>query len=301
MWSLMLHNILPSLEPADFKVLKVLDRYLGRFEYVPIEVIESRVRLSPKKVMKSLMKLSEIKAVIKGGAGNRGYRLTYLGLDLLAVNLLAKKEIITHLGPPIGVGKESEIYLAKLREGPEAAIKFYRIGRISFQKVVRVRDYLTDEANWLIRSKTAAEREYKALKDLMRFTRHVPKVFGWSKHAVVMEYLQGVELHKLRDLPKPREVLMDLLSVLRVAYKQLGIVHGDLSEYNVIVSEGSWEPYIIDWPQYLYIHDPRHEDVLRRDVWNLIKFFKRRYGVNVELDAALRYVKGESYGEWETP
>ncbi len=292
----MIQRLIQKLKPIDFKVLKILDRYLGKYEYVPLELIDSKICEGSKRVMESLMRLTDLRAVIKGGMMNRGYRLTYIGLDLLAVHLLAKKKVLTHIGPPIGVGKESEIYLAKSSQGFEVAVKFYRIGRISFQKVSRVRDYLLDQASWLIRSKTAAEREYKALKDLMKYTEYVPRVFGWSKHAVVMQYLRGIELYKLRELPNPREILDKLLEVLRIAYTRLGIVHGDLSEYNVVIVENTWDPYIIDWPQYLYLDDPRCDEFLRKDVLRVVKFFKRRYGVEVEPNAALQYVKGESDG-----
>ncbi len=289
----MLQEIVGELSPADLKVLRVLDLMLNRYSYVPLEIIEKRSRLSPKQLMRVVARLTELKAIVKGGANNRGYRITYLGLDLLALYSLTHKGLVAYIGPLLGVGKESEVYSAKLSDGVDALIKFYRIGRISFQKVVRFRGYLVDKTDWLIRSKIAAEREFKALQMLHHYTSYVPKVYGWNRHAVVMARIEGIELYKCRELPEPDMLLKRILSVVREAYLKVGIVHGDLSEYNILVSRDLRTPYIIDWPQYLYRDDPAHFKILERDVNQLIKFFKRRYKVVLSLERALKYVKGE--------
>lgn len=284
-----------SLNRTDYRVLRLLDRLLPQYEYVPVETIERRTKIAPKVLARRLDNMHRLKVIARNPAPRPGYRLTYLGLDCLAIRTLVDRNVITHLGPRIGMGKESEIYLAKNADGMVVALKLYKIGRISFQKVVRVRDYLTDEVNWLIRSKVAAEREYKALLDLRRHTAYVPKAFGWNRHAVVTEFINGVELYRYREAVDPLSMLRKILEVIRAAYNAVGIVHGDLSEYNVIVDvEADETPYVIDWPQYVYRDDPRAMELLRRDTRYVIKFFKRRYGVDLDVDQALRYVKGEA-------
>lgn len=286
-----------ALDKADYRILRLLDRLLPQYEYVPVEVIERRTKVPPKVLARRLDKLHKLKVIARSPAPRLGYRLTYLGLDCLAIRTLVDRNIITHLGPQIGMGKESEIYLAKNAEGNVVALKLYKIGRVSFQKVVRVRDYLADEVNWLLRSKVAAEREYKALLDLRKYTKYVPEVYGWNRHAVVTEFINGIELYRYREAKDPLGMLQRILEVVRIAYNDVGIVHGDLSEYNVIVDVESGEiPYIIDWPQYVYRDDPRSIELLRRDTYYIIKFFKRRYGVELDVDRALRYVKGETDG-----
>lgn len=291
----LLANTCKSLDKTDYRILRLLDRLLAQYEYVPVEIIEKRTKIPPKVLAKRLDKLHKIKVIARSPAPRLGYRLTYLGLDCLAIRTLVDRNVITHLGPQIGMGKESEIYLAKNAEERVVALKLYKIGRVSFQKVVRVRDYLTDEVNWLIRSKVAAEREYKALLDLSKYTRYVPKAFGWNRHAVVTEFINGVELYRYREASDPLNMLRKILEVIRVAYNDVGIVHGDLSEYNIIVDVEAGEiPYIIDWPQYVYRDDPRAPALLRRDTNYVVKFFKRRYGVELDVEQALRYVKGET-------
>ncbi len=284
-----------KLGKDDFKVLRVLDSLLGRYEYVPLDIIERRSALPPLRLTRALDRLSKVKAIVRRPTPKVSYRITYIGLDLLAVYSLSRKDAIAFLGTKIGTGKESEIYIAKDSSGRLLAIKFYKIGRVSFQKVKRVRQYLVDEPNWMIRSKIAAEREFKALKDLSKYTDFVPKVYAWDRHAVVMDYIKGIELYRYKVALKPESILLKILDVLRKAYLNVGIVHGDLSEYNIVVSiEGDEEvPYIIDWPQYVYRDDPQHEVYLRRDVEHLLKFFKRRYRITIDVERAIRYVRGE--------
>ncbi len=289
-----------GLDRDCFTVLKILDSMLGKYEYVPLEIIERKSKLPPKVLARVLTKLNKIKAIIRTLTPKTGYRLTYIGLDLLALYSLSNAGVIAYLGTKVGMGKESEIYIAKNPEGQLLAVKFYKIGRVSFQKVKRVRSYLVDEANWMIRSKVTAEREYKALKDLIKFTPYVPKTYGWNRHAVVLSYISGIELYRYKVAIDPKGLLEKILSALREAYLHVGIVHGDLSEYNIVVSmEGDNEvPYIIDWPQYVYRDDPNHEALLRRDVEYVLKFFKRRYRVNIDVERAIKYVRGEAERLW---
>ncbi len=289
-----------GLDRDCFTVLRVLDSMLGKYEYVPLEIIERKSKLPPKVLARVLTKLNKIKAIIRTLTPKTGYRLTYIGLDLLALHSLSNAGVIAYLGTKVGMGKESEIYIAKNPEGQLLAVKFYKIGRVSFQKVKRVRSYLVDEANWMIRSKVTAEREYEALKDLIKFTPYVPKTYGWNRHAVVLSYISGIELYRYKVAIDPKGLLEKILSTLREAYLHVGIVHGDLSEYNIVVSiEGDDEvPYIIDWPQYVYRDDPNHVALLRRDVEYVLKFFKRRYRVNIDVERAIKYVRGEAEKPW---
>ena len=282
------------LTEEHFKVLHVLDSMLERYSYVPIEIIERRTKIPPKKLFRALNDLINIRSIIKGNIGQNGYRLTYKGLDLLAIYVLTHKGIISYIGPPLGFGKESDLYYARTSSNRDVVIKFYRIGRTSFQKVSRVRDYLVNESNWLIRSKIAAEREYRALRELSGYTLYVPNVYGWSKHALVMQRIKGVELQKYRYARDPIKILKRILEVIKIAYLKVGIVHGDLSEYNIVIDISDDEtPYVIDWPQYVYISDPKHAKALNKDIDRLLSFFRRRYEVIISSEVVLKYVKGE--------
>ncbi|MEM0326948.1 MAG: RIO1 family regulatory kinase/ATPase, partial [Desulfurococcaceae archaeon] len=74
------------------------------------------------------------------------------------------------------------------------------------------------------------------------------------------------------------------------AYHKASIVHGDLSEYNILVRKQDEVPFIIDWPQYVYRDDPQAVDLLKRDVSYVVKFFSKTYGVELKINEALDYV-----------
>ncbi len=285
-----------KLVDRDFKVLQVIEREMPRYEYVPVEVIERRLRMPSSHVALSLQKLNQLKLVRRRLGEYVGYTLTYMGLDVLALHSLVERGILHALGDKLGVGKESDVYSGLTPSGQRVIVKFHRLGRTSFQRFVRVRTYVADKPyhSKLEVAKIAGQREFKALQELSRVGALVPKPIGYSRHAVVAEYLEGVELYEYREAMDPESMLLDILETLRKAYVDVGIVHGDLSEYNIlVVVEGDREkPYIIDWPQYVEREHPSAEELLRRDVEYVARFFRKRYGVEVDLEKAVKYVKG---------
>jgi RIO kinase 1 len=69
-----------------------------------------------------------------------------------------------------------------------------------------------------------------------------------------------------------------------------GLVHGDLSEYNLVVHEG--ELAVLDLGQAVTVHHPNYRDFLERDCANVANFFARQ-GVEVTADELLSFVSGE--------
>lgn len=60
-----------------------------------------------------------------------------------------------------------------------------------------------------------------------------------------------------------------------------GIVHGDLSEYNILY----WNsiPYIIDFPQSIDIRtNPYVRDLLERDIRNVCAYFMKYFPIDIE-------------------
>ncbi len=286
-----------KLVREDFKVLSVLERELSRYEYVPVEVIERRTRLPSTKVHLSLAKLNQLKLVRRRLGSYTGYTLTWMGLDVLALHSLVERGIVYALGDKLGVGKESDVYSALSPSGDRLIVKLHRLGRTSFQRIVRLRPYLRDKpwASWMLAAKIAGEREYKALVELYAAKASVPRPVGYSRHAVVIEYIDGVELHEYKVAENPEHMMQVILDTLRKAYLEVEIVHGDLSEYNILVTveDGEEKLVIIDWPQYVHRDDPSAPSLLKRDIEYIAKFFRKTYGFEIDPEKALKYVKGE--------
>jgi len=283
-----------SLVEQDFKLLEVFVKFLGRYEYVPIEVVSSRISLSPKELDARLRKLVKLKILERHPTMN-AYRLRFLGLDCAALHRLVRRDVLKAIGDRVGTGKESEIYQGIASDGSVVAVKFYRIGRQSFRRVTVTRDYGVsfERGTWILRSVIAGEREVSALAALNKVgVPHVPKLYGGALHAVVIEFIDGVELYVLRELTDPKGVLRKLIETVRLAYWRARIVHGDLSEFNVIVSVRNNEevPYIIDWPQYVESEHPEALKLLERDVRYVVRFFNKRFRLSINFKDVLEYV-----------
>lgn len=61
-----------------------------------------------------------------GASLDDGYRLTYGGYDYLAMRAMTKRDTIHAVGNQIGVGKESDIYIAQDQEGNSQCLKMHR-------------------------------------------------------------------------------------------------------------------------------------------------------------------------------
>jgi RIO-like serine/threonine protein kinase len=79
---------------------------------------------------------------------------------------------------------------------------------------------------------------------------------------------------------------------LRLLFRDARLVHGDLSEYNILIAD-SGQFVFIDWPQSVSANDPGANELLTRDVSNVVKFFARKYSVFVPAQEALDFVKGK--------
>jgi RIO kinase 2 len=281
-----------SLFNEDFVVLQAMEKLHLRREYIPLSLLERVTGFHEEKLVLILSKLHSLSLVKRETVSDeKMYRLTYTGYDMIALRALVAHNVIEALGDKIGEGKESEIYEGLAPGGVHVAVKFLRLGRTSFRKTARVRDWaLRSSFSWYKQSVIAAEKEYKALRELVVHKALVPAPIGYSRHVVVIEYIDGVELYKKPELLEPSEVLTSILETLAIAYHKAQIVHGDLSEYNILVERESERPYIIDWPQYVYREDPRAGELLKRDVSYIVRFFKKNYRVDITEESALKLV-----------
>ena len=220
-----------------------------------------------------------------------GYTLNYAGYDCLAINALVKAGVLEAFGKPLGVGKEADVYDALNPKGERIAVKFHRLGRISFRQTMRKRGYTTEHASWLFQSRLAAEKEFQALRLLFPYKVAVPAPISQNRHVIAMGMIEGAELADWKQIRKPEKVLKEILRNVRKAYLKAGVIHADLSEYNVILKP-NMHILIIDWPQYVTMTHPNAKQLLTRDIKNILQYFKRKYMLKVKLKEALTYVTG---------
>lgn len=105
-----------------------------------------------------------------------------------------------------------------------------------------------------------------------------------------MSMIEGAELAETKKLKKPLRVLNEILRNVRLAYAKAGIIHADLSEYNIIVKPDE-HILIIDWPQYVTKDHPNAAELLKRDVNNVLTYFRRKFGIQKETEKVIRFVE----------
>lgn len=289
----MVLNVFRKMEPQDFRVLTAIELGMVSHEYVPFEDVLKYSSLPEEEVRYRIDRLNGFKLLRSISKPFEGYSLNYYSYDFLALNALVKAGSLEALGKPVGIGKEADVFEGLTPNGEKVIVKFHRVGRISFRQTRRARRYIADRRHisWLYQSRIAAEREYEALKTLDKICAKTPRPVAQNRHVVVMSYFSGVELVETVYIDEPRLLLKDIMDELRRIYLMAGLIHGDLSEYNIVVKENG-DFLIIDWPQFVRRGEPEFEFYLRRDLRNLLAFFQRKFGLKISLSNAIDYVTG---------
>lgn len=122
--------------------------------------------------------------------------------------------------------------------------------------------------------------EVDALHRLADAGVRVPEPFGFWEGVLLMELVtdaEGAAAPRLNDVEfTPDDARRHHATLVREVMRMLcaGIVHGDLSEFNVLLGAGG--PVIIDLPQAVDAAGNNHaQRMLLRDVANLREFFGR--------------------------
>ncbi|MDK2869969.1 MAG: kinase 2 [Pyrococcus sp.] len=280
----------PKLKDIDFRLLRAVELNMRHHKWVPLEDIARFARMDLESASYRLGKLDKLGLVIRrSDIGYIGYQLTIHGYDALAIRAFAKKGVIEAISSThIGVGKDADVYVAITPQGEKVAIKFNRIGeRTSARKAYYHSDVFADKhhKSWLYVSRLIAKKEHEALVLLSSFAK-VPKPIAWNRHAIVMEFIDGVELAELRDTDLTKEEAEEILGKVLDEYEKIvkfGIVHGDMSEFNIVITKDN-DILIIDWAQYLTCANPESLGLLKRDISVLLNAFRRRWGVKRDFE-----------------
>ncbi|KAK2978797.1 hypothetical protein RJ640_014084 [Escallonia rubra] len=175
----------------------------------------------------------------------------------------------------ISTGKEANVYHATKSDGQELAIKVYKTSVLVFKDRDRYvqgdyrfrHGYCKHNPRKMV--KTWAEKEMRNLMRLKAAGIRCPSPLLLRLHVLVMEFIgkAGWAAPRLKDaalsLDKLRECYMELIMEMRTLYQKCKLVHGDLSEYNILYYEGHL--YIIDVSQSVDLDHPHALDFLRED------------------------------------
>ncbi len=127
------------------------------------------------------------------------------------------------------------------------------------------------------------EGEYEALEKVFKLNLNTPKPISCNRHIVVMEYLRGKELAYIKQIDDPEYIFNEIIYQMRIIYQKAKIIHGDLGEFNIVISKEG-DILIIDWIQCVSSEHPNANSLLHRDIENVCNFFLKKFNVesNVE-------------------
>jgi RIO kinase 1 len=201
--------------------------------------------------------------------------------------------IIQEVVRPLMSGKEAQVYVV-VSGGEECVAKVYKEAN---QRTFKHRsDYTEGRRTRNSRDQRAMSKRTqhgrKKDEDAWRSTEvemiyrlrdagvRVPEPINFVEGVLVMELVKDTEGHaapRLGDLTyspsEARDIYQKLISEV-VRMLCAGVIHGDLSEFNVLMSRDG--PVVIDFPQSIDpTQNPNSQKLLLRDVDNLHRFLAR--------------------------
>ncbi|MFP4591288.1 MAG: RIO1 family regulatory kinase/ATPase [Halobacteriales archaeon] len=213
-----------------------------------------------------------------------------------ALYKLVQDGYLDAIGGPLSTGKEANVYLALAGERARAvvdaedvALKVYRINASDFRDMrayleadPRFRDVRGDKTRIVL---AWTRKEFANLQRAAAAGVRVPTPIAVERNALVMEFIGEDETRAKRldevEITNPAVALDVVREYMRRLYRA-GLIHGDLSEYNVLVHRG--ELVVIDVGQAITTRHPNAEEFLRRDCENVANFFANQ-GADVDADA----------------
>lgn len=128
-------------------------------------------------------------------------------------------------------------------------LKLCRLGRTSFKTVKKNRDYLEGRTqyNWLYLSRISSFKEFKFMEALYKESFPVPVPISNNRHAILMSFINGFPLQKVKSIAQP-EIGYNTLLDLVERFARNGLIHSDFNEFNIMIDK-SQKIYIIDFPQ----------------------------------------------------
>lgn len=216
---------------------------------------------------------------------------------LMTLYKMLNDGIIESVSGVISAGKEARVYYGEDPQGGKLAIKIYltmtsefRRGRLKY--IIGDPRFPSNLSDMRKIVNIWASKEYKNLKRAYEAGVNVPKPVFWRKNIVVMEFIgeDSNPAPTLKDLSEVNEEIYDeVLNQIRKLYRDAGLIHADLSEYNMFYFNE--RVILFDFAQAVVKEHPMAEEFLIRDISNVNYFFRRKGVMILDLESALSFVK----------
>ena len=219
-----------------------------------------------------------------------GRRSRYVGVEEVSLDSLradaVENGLVDEVVSVLATGKEADVYVGLWKEVP-LALKVYRLHRTPHKKKTAI-GYSVDRMGLIAANEfTILEKAYRAGVPVPTPARRVDNMF-------TMRFLgDETNAHRLKDLEldEPERYAEQAVAIIEMLLDAF-IVHGDLSEYNLLLHRD--RVFAIDFGQSVDLSSRvnrhrRFEDakpLLRRDLQNVAHYFSDH---GIEIDAQREY------------
>jgi len=199
---------------------------------------------------------------------------------------LLSNGFLTGIDGCLSTGKEANVYYAKGPGDREYAVKIFKTSILVFKD----RDkYVSGEhrfqsgyckSNPRKMVKVWAEKEMRNLRRMHAIGIPCPEPLLLKSHVLIMRFLgnEGWCAPRLKDVDLSVDELISCYATIcvdmRRMYQECNLVHGDLSEYNILWYKN--RPVIIDVSQSVDHQHPLSTEFLRKDCGNITDFFRKQ-------------------------
>ncbi|CAN0023969.1 unnamed protein product, partial [Phaeothamnion confervicola] len=209
--------------------------------------------------------------------------------------------VLARIDGCLSTGKEANVYFAVGADGAtELAVKIYKTSILVFRDRDKYvsgeyrhrRGYCRSNPRKMV--KVWAEKEMRNLRRLSAAGIPSPAPLLVKNNVLVMAFLGtgGWPAPRLRDAQigprRMQSAYAQCVCHMRAMYHRCRLVHGDLSEYNLLFHEG--RVVVIDVSQSMEHDHPRAMDFLRVDCRNVTDFFRRQGCVMLSARALFAFV-----------
>jgi RIO kinase 1 len=220
---------------------------------------------------------------------------------LMTVYRMLNRGYIKNINGVVRSGKESRIYWGMGRGKKLVAIKIFLTTSAEFLKG-RMMYIQGDERFKKTRRDTRslinlwALKEFRNLQQAEKAGVRVPAPLKIDGNVILMEFIgkKGEPAPLLRETPldHPAKVYDKIAESVKLLYQKAELVHGDLSEYNIMIVDKS--PVIFDFAQAVTISHPMARTFLKRDLERMNYYFKRIGVIVPPIERLTDWVIGEN-------
>ncbi|GBE18771.1 bifunctional UGMP family protein/serine/threonine protein kinase [archaeon BMS3Abin16] len=226
-------------------------------------------------------KIDKLKNKIKGLEDLKVSDTVFDRFTLLTLYDIVNRGYFEVLYGAVKTGKESNVFLAKDSDGQRLAVKIHRMVTSDFHAMIK---YIEGDRRFSKIKKsrrstilTWVEKEFQNMRTAYDAGVNVPRPIYSKKNVVVMEFIgEGDFAAPTLKAAKAAgdELFSQVAEDMRILFKA-GLVHGDLSEYNILL-DGD-KAVIIDLSQSVPLDHPLAEELLERDVRNVCRHFNKKF------------------------